>query len=110
RTPIWDYMAGLVDDERVADGRARFARWAPTLAAIEREFGVDPAVVVAVWGVETDYGRTFGRRPLVTSLATLSCIGRRQTFFRGELFAALKILEEGHVAPERLVGSWAGAF
>jgi lytic murein transglycosylase len=110
RTPIWDYMAGLVDEERVADGRARFARWGPTLAAIERQFGVDPAVVVAVWGVETDYGRTFGRRPLVTSLATLSCFGRRQTFFRGELFAALKILEDGHVAPERLVGSWAGAF
>jgi lytic murein transglycosylase len=110
RTPIWDYMAGLVDEERVADGRARFARWGPTLAAIERQFGVDPAVVVAVWGVETDYGRIFGRRPLVTSLATLSCFGRRQTFFRGELFAALKILEDGHVAPERLVGSWAGAF
>jgi len=110
RTPIWDYMAGLVDEERVADGRARFAQWGPTLAAIERQFGVDPAVVVAVWGVETDYGRTFGRRPLVTSLATLSCFGRRQTFFRGELFAALKILEGGHVAPERLVGSWAGAF
>jgi lytic murein transglycosylase len=110
RTPIWDYMAGLVDEERVADGRARFARWGPTLAAIERQFGVDPAVVVAVWGVETDYGRTFGRRPLVTSLATLSCFGRRQTFFRGELFAALKILEDGHVMPERLVGSWAGAF
>ena len=110
RTPIWDYMAGLVDEERVADGRARFAQWGPTLAAIERQFGVDPAVVVAVWGVETDYGRTFGRRLLVTSLATLSCFGRRQTFFRGELFAALKILEGGHVAPERLVGSWAGAF
>ena len=110
RTPIWDYMAGLVDDERVADGRARFAQWGPTLAAIERQFGVDPAVVLAVWGVETDYGRTVGRRPLVTSLATLSCFGRRQTFFRGELFAALKILEGGHVAPERLVGSWAGAF
>ncbi|MFO7641956.1 MAG: lytic murein transglycosylase [Candidatus Competibacteraceae bacterium] len=110
RTPIWDYMAGLVDEERVADGRARFAQWRPTLAAIERQFGVDPAVVVAVWGVETDYGRTVGRRPLVTSLATLSCFGRRQTFFRGELFAALKILEGGHVAPERLVGSWAGAF
>lgn len=110
RTPIWDYMAGLVDEERVADGRARLAEWAPTLAAIEREFGVDPAVVVAIWGVETDYGRIFGRRPLVTSLATLSCFGRRQDFFRGEFFHALKILEDGHVAPERLVGSWAGAF
>ncbi len=110
RTPIWDYLAGLVDEERVTDGRARLAEWASTLAAIEREFGVDPAVVVAVWGVETDYGRIFGRRPLVTSLATLSCFGRRQEFFRGEFFNALKILEDGHVAPDRLVGSWAGAF
>lgn len=109
-TPIWDYMASLVDEERVADGKAMLAQWAEVLARVEAAFGVDAATVVAVWGVESNYGRNFGSRPLLTSLATLSCNGRRQPFFRQELFATMKIVEEGHVAPERLNGSWAGAF
>ena len=109
-TPIWDYMAGLVDDERVRDGRAMLQRWSKELAVIERDYGVDPAVVVAVWGVESNYGGSFGKRPVVRSLATLACIGRRQGYFRGELFHALKILEEGHIQPEAFTGSWAGAF
>jgi len=109
-TPIWDYLAGLVDEERIADGRAMLAAHAQTLARAEREYGVDPATVVAVWGVESDYGRTFGKRPLLVSLTTLSCFGRRQDFFRGELLATLKILERGDVAAGDLRGSWAGAF
>ena len=109
-TPIWDYLAALVDDERVADGRAMLAEWAPVLARVEAEYGVDAATVVAVWGVESNYGRNFGSRPLLTSLSTLSCFGRRQSFFRGEFFTTLKIIQDGHVAPERLTGSWAGAF
>lgn len=109
-TPIWDYMAGLVDEERVADGKAMLAQWAEVLARVEAAYGVDAATVVAVWGVESNYGRNFGGRPLLTSLATLSCNGRRQPFFRQELFATMKIVEDGHVAPDRLKGSWAGAF
>jgi lytic murein transglycosylase len=109
-TPIWDYLAGLVDEERVADGKAMLATHAQTLARVEREYGVDPATVVAVWGVESDFGKTFGKRPLLVSLSTLSCFGRRQDFFRGELLATLKILERGDVAAEDLRGSWAGAF
>ena len=109
-TPIWDYMAGLVDDRRVTDGREMLQRWAPPLAETERQYGGDAAAVVAIWGVESDYGRIFGKRPVVESLATLSCIGRRQAFFRGELFHALKILQEGHVTPDSFTGSWAGAF
>ena len=109
-TPIWDYLAALVDDERVADGRAMLAEWAPVLARVEAEYGVDAATVVAVWGVESNYGRNFGSRPLLTSLSTLSCFGRRQSFFRGEFVTTLKIIQDGHVAPERLTGSWAGAF
>ncbi|CAM5454546.1 lytic murein transglycosylase [Thauera mechernichensis] len=109
-TPIWDYMAGLVDEERVADGRAMLAEWRAVLARVEAEYAVDAATVVAVWGVESNYGRNFGSRPLLTSLSTLSCFGRRQAFFRGEFFTTLKIIQEGHVAPERLTGSWAGAF
>jgi len=109
-TPIWDYLAALVDDERVADGREMLARWREVLARVEAEYGVDPATVVAVWGVESDFGRRFGSRPLLESLSTLSCYGRRQPFFRGEFFTTLKIIQDGDVAPDRLKGSWAGAF
>lgn len=109
-TAIWDYLAALVDDERVADGQAMLAQWADTLAAVEARYAVEPAVVIAVWGVESNFGRNFGKRPLVQSLATLSCFGRRQPYFRGELFTALQILQEGHVDAERFTGSWAGAF
>ena len=110
RTAIWDYLAGLVDEERVQEGRALLAKHADTLKRVEQRFGVDPATVVAVWGVESNFGQTFGRYPLMQALGTLSCFGRRQSYFRGELFAAMRILQKGDIAPERLVGSWAGAF
>jgi len=108
--PVWDYLAVLVDDERVADGRAAFARWQPELQRIAQQSGVAPEIVVGVWGVESNFGQNLGGRPLVQSLATLSCFGRRQAYFRGEFAAALRILQEGHVAPDKLNGSWAGAF
>lgn len=110
RTAIWDYLAGLVDDERVHDGQQQRAAFADTLARAEVRFGIPPSIVVAVWGVESNYGHTFGRHALVQSLGTLACHGRRQTFFQGEFLAALRILQAGHIQPERLVGSWAGAF
>ncbi len=110
KLPIWDYLAVLVDDERVADGQAQLAQHADTLRGVAQRFGVDPATVVAVWGVESNFGRNFGKYPLVQALGTLSCHGRRQAYFRGEFFATLRILQAGDIAPERLVGSWAGAF
>ncbi|HEU0151994.1 MAG TPA: lytic murein transglycosylase [Arenimonas sp.] len=110
RTAIWDYLAGLVDDQRVADGRAMLAEHADLLQQVQARHGVDPATVVAVWGVESDYGRTFGSKPLLGSLATLSCEGRRQAFFRGELFATLRLIASGDLSADGLVGSWAGAF
>jgi len=109
-TPIWDYLAGLVDEERIADGRVKLAEWAAVLADVERKFGVDPHIVIAVWGVETDYGRRMGVRPVVRSLATVSCFGDRQRFFRGELVEALRILQSGDMPPEAMTGSWSGAF
>ena len=110
RLPIWDYLAGLVDDERVADGLAMLAEHRAVLEKVEAAYGVDPATVVAVWGVESNYGRITGKYPLVSALGTLSCFGRRQDYFRGEFFAALRILQRGDIVPERLYGSWAGAF
>lgn len=109
-TPLWDYLAALVDSQRVDDGRALLAQHRDLLNRVSSQYGVDPATIVAVWGVESDYGRVFGKRPLLQSLATLSCNGRRQPFFRGELLALLKLLDAGDLQAEGLTGSWAGAF
>lgn len=110
RTAIWDYLAGLVDQERVDDGRAKLKEWSKVLAEAEQKYGVDRNVIVAVWGVESNYGRIQGKREIVRSLATLICADKRQAFFRGELFATLRILQSGDIPQEALVGSWAGAF
>jgi len=109
-TPIWDYLAGLVDDERVADGRAMLETHRELLAKVSAQYGVDPETVVAVWGVESDYGRVSGKRPLLQSLSVLSCFGRRQEFFRGEFLATLKLLHDGDLRDPAITGSWAGAF
>ena len=109
-TPIWEYLARLVDERRIAEGKVRLAAWAPVLARAEQQYGVDRHTIVAVWGVESDYGRIMGKRSLVRSLATISCAGTRQRYFRSELMAALAILQSGDVKPEALRGSWAGAF
>lgn len=109
-TDIWDYLAGLVDEERVDDGRAMLATHRDLLGRIEQAYGVDPATVVAIWGVESNYGRVFGKRPLLTSLSTLACEGRRQSFFRGEFIATLRLLQAGDIQADGLTGSWAGAF
>ena len=111
KTPIWDYMAALVDDERVEDGRTAMRQNADALARAEARYGVDRYTIAAVWGVESNFGKNLGKMPLVQSLATLACSGnRRRDFFRGELLATLKIIDRGDIAPERLNGSWAGAF
>lgn len=110
KTPIWDYLAGLVDDERVSDGRAMMSRWSQALALAESRYGVDQATITAVWGVESDFGRSFGTRPVVQSLATLSCGGGRQNYFRSEFIATLKIIQHGDIDPAQFNGSWAGAF
>ncbi|WP_313420713.1 lytic murein transglycosylase, partial [Stenotrophomonas sp.] len=109
-TPIWDYLAALVDRPRVDDGRAMLQQHRDLLQRVSAQYGVDPATIVAVWGVESDYGRVFGKRPLLQSLATLSCAGRRQPFFRGELLALIKLIEQGDLQAQGLTGSWAGAF
>jgi lytic murein transglycosylase len=111
KTPIWDYLGFLVDEERVEEGRAAMRRAAQALATAESRFGVDRYIIAGVWGVESNFGKDIGGRPLVQSLATLSCVpNRRQGYFRGEFFATLQIIERGDIAPERLNGSWAGAF
>lgn len=106
----WDYLAMLVDEKRVAEGRRKLAAHSDLLERIEAAYGVEGHVLVALWGVETRFGERMGSRPLIRSLATVSCFGRRQPFFREELMATLRILQDGDVPIEHLVGSWAGAF
>lgn len=109
-TPIWDYLAALVDDQRVTDAQAQVAQWDAVLGPIEKRYGVDRQTIVAVWGVESDFGRIMGQRPLVRSLATGYCLGKRQAFFKDQLVATLQIIEREDIPPQNLVGSWAGAF
>jgi peptidoglycan lytic transglycosylase B len=106
----WDYLDVLVSDERIARGREVLAQYAPTFAAVAHSYGVDPAIIAAIWGVESNYGTLGGDRPVIRSTATLACVGRRQAYFREEFLSTLEILQRGDVPVERLVGSWAGAF
>jgi membrane-bound lytic murein transglycosylase B len=106
----WDYLDLLVNDDRIARGRELLAQYAPSFAAVERAYGVNRTIVAAIWGVESNYGTMIGDRPVIRSAATLACIGRRRDYFREEFLSALEILQHGDIAPDRLVGSWAGAF
>lgn len=109
-TPIWDYLSGLVDEERVQLGRQKLQQHREVLNRISAVYGVPAETVVAVWGVESNFGDISGRYPLLQALGTLSCEGRRQSYFRGEFFTTMKLLQRGDVREEQLRGSWAGAF
>ncbi|MDP4023484.1 lytic murein transglycosylase [Methylobacterium sp. NEAU 140] len=108
--PVWEYLVGAVSPGRIARGRARGAALADTLRAIEARTGIPGPVVLAFWGVESDFGASAGTVPTIRALATLAQAGHRGTLFRDELLAALQILERGDIAPERMSGSWAGAM
>ena len=103
-------MAFLVDEARIADGRKMLEIEAKSLAAIEKAYGVDKYVLVALWGVESDYGRLEGDFHLPRALASLACEGKRAALFKAELFHALKIVAAGDVKLQDFTGSWAGAF
>ncbi len=109
-TPIWDYLSGLVDEERVQKGRQLLAQHRDVLNRVSAAYGVPAETVVAVWGVESNFGDISGKYPLLQALGTLSCEGRRQSYFRGEFFATMRILQRGDLREEQLKGSWAGAF
>jgi lytic murein transglycosylase len=107
---FWDYLDILVNDSRIKRGQEILAQYRTTFDAMEKAYGVDRNIVTAIWGVESNFGTSGGDRPVVRSTATLACVGRRQDFFRNEFLATLEILERGDVSPDRLKGSWAGAF
>ncbi len=110
-TQTWEqYRDARLSQTRIDGGRRAFAENRAILDAVGGRFRVNPRIVVAIWGLETNYGGFTGNFNVVESLATLAWEGRRAAYFRNELLAALKILDGGHVAPERMKGSWAGAM
>ncbi len=109
-TPIWDYLSGLVDEERVQLGQQKLAQHREVLNRVAAAYGVPAETVVAVWGVESNFGQISGSYPLLQALGTLSCEGRRQSFFRGEFFTTMRILQRGDLTEQQMKGSWAGAF
>jgi lytic murein transglycosylase len=110
-TPVWDYIAALVDEERVTDGRAAMAKYSRWFGVAERRFGVSPYVVGAIWGVESNFGQNFGNKPVLQSLASLACSNSmRPGYYHREFLAAMEIVNEGGANPANFNGSWAGAF
>jgi membrane-bound lytic murein transglycosylase B len=107
---IWDYMDGAVSADRVARGRSLRRQNRKTLGRAERKYGVPDSIVTAIWGLESNFGQNLGGFRVVEALSTLAFEGRRSAFGREQLLAALKILEDGDIAPERMIGSWAGAM
>src|SRR5438445_84486 len=107
---IWDYLDILVNDNRLARGREILAQYKAQFDATEKTYGVDRYAIAAIWGIESNYSAQIGDRSVLQSTATLSCIGRRQAYFRDEFLSALEILNRGDLRPEQLRGSWAGAF
>jgi membrane-bound lytic murein transglycosylase B len=108
--PIWEYISGAISNQRLERGRQLAAQWSETLNAVERTYGVPRSVVLGIWGMETNFGSFTGSIYVVRALATLAYVGYRGDFFRGELVTALQILEQDHVNPDEMLGSWAGAM
>ncbi|WP_346795377.1 lytic murein transglycosylase [Halomonas sp. Bachu 37] len=107
---IWQYLDSAVSSTRVDNGRAKLAEHRDTASEMQRRYGVPAEVIVAIWGIESNYGSNFGDFSTLEALATLAFEGRRSAFARGELLAALRIIDQGDIEAQRMVGSWAGAM
>jgi lytic murein transglycosylase len=107
---IRDYLASAVSERAVDQGRALTARWQDVLATVERRYGVDRNMIVALWGLESGYGAGIGGKDVIASLASLAFVNFRGGMFREELIDALLILQEGNIARAEMKGSWAGAM
>jgi membrane-bound lytic murein transglycosylase B len=108
--PMGAYLAGLVSPTRVGMGQGKSAQWADTLHAVQSKYGVDQAILVSIWGIESSFGAGALPWDVFRSVATLAQVGFQQPLFRDESLSALKILQDGHIARHEFVGSWAGAM
>ena len=109
-SPFLDYFAQRVDDRKVQKGRALLLKHQALLAEIEAQYGVPKQILIAFWGMETQYGRVQGNLDVLSALATLAYEGRRADFFKAQLLDALLMVDLGYVDAESFKGSWAGAF
>ncbi len=105
-----DYVAARVSPERIAEGRKMLHRYPTWLGRVERKYGVQRRFIVALWGIESGYGRHTGKIPIIPALVTLAYDTRRGDYFRKELLDALRILDAGQIALTQMQGSWAGAM
>ncbi len=105
-----DYLKRVLPAAKIAQGRSLYRQYQPQLTRITARYGVPGRYVVALWGMESAFGKIQGREDVISALATLAFEGRREAFFSQQLMAALRILEQGHVSREQLKGSWAGAM
>ncbi|WP_108448058.1 lytic murein transglycosylase [Halomonas sp. BN3-1] len=108
--PIWQYLDTAVSNARVTQGRDKLAANRAAADRAEADYGVPAEVLTAIWGIESNYGQNFGDFSTLEALATLAYDGRRRDFARGELMAALEIIDAGDITPQRMKGSWAGAM
>ena len=108
--PIWSYLTHLITEKRLSLGREKLLEEQAILAQLEEQYGVPRGILVAIWGVETNYGSNKGYFPVLQALATLGYQGKRAKFGRQQLLAALEILQTGDVKLEDFKGSWAGAM
>jgi membrane-bound lytic murein transglycosylase B len=106
----WDYLDGAVTPGRINQGQEKLRQFRAEADAATARHGVPPAVVVAIWGIESNFGGNYGDIPTIDALATLGFEGRREQWARGQLLAALKIIQNGDIDPAHMVGSWAGAM
>jgi membrane-bound lytic murein transglycosylase B len=104
------YLKRTVTDQRVAQGIRLLDQYRPLLEKVSAAYGVQPQYIVALWGVESDYGRVTGGYPVIGALATLAYGSERKEMFHTELIDALRILDEKDIAPDAMTGSWAGAL
>ena len=107
---VWDYLDRAVSPQRVAQGQEKLLQFRSQADAAAARYGVPPEVLVAIWGVESNYGSDYGSIPTIDALATLGFEGRREDWARGQLLAALKILQDGDIDRAHMIGSWAGAM
>lgn len=106
---IWDYLDGALSRQRISRGRDKLLLQ-PEIRVIAARYGVPAEILVAIWGLESNFGSHMGDIPTIDALATLGFEGRREAWARGQLLAALKILQNGDIDRTRMIGSWAGAM
>ena len=104
------YLSKVVSATRIKKARQKLVEHKAILAEVSERFGVQPRFIVALWGIETNFGQHTGGFSVIAALATLAYDGRRSAYFRGELLNALRIIQEGHISAENMKGSWAGAM